>query len=470
MKQILALFLLLFIALIVGGGYYFFSDTDKPVVSLTPDTGAASSKREYVVEATDNGKGLRQLSVVVMQGGRRVVVVNKNYENSPKSAKERFTLEKTDLRDGAFELRIEVRDNSIFNFGHGNTTTLSKDYTFDSKPPQITVLSIAHNVRQGGVGCVVYQVNEDTYSTGVMIADMFFPGFKQPNGFYACLFAFPIDMEPAKFHPKLRAEDLAGNERVTGFKYQAMPRKFKNDTLPISDNFLDSKMDQFKDIYPEIKTNLDLYIKVNNDLRVQNAQTLRQLGRQTAPRQLWQDAFMRLPNSAPRAGFGDRRTYNYNGKKIDEQTHMGVDLASLERSPVPAANNGTVIFTGFLGIYGNAVVIDHGLGLQTIYSHLSEITSKQGDSVKKGDTIGRTGATGLAGGDHLHFGVLVSGVEVSPIEWFDKHWIDDNVVGKFTDPGREPKAVASDEGAQGQPASGGEGKKASSGGKKGKGR
>lgn len=77
------------------------------------------------------------------------------------------------------------------------------------------------------------------------------------------------------------------------------------------------------------------------------------------------------------------------------------------------------------------MVLDHGWGLQTIYSHLSQIGVKEGDDVKKGDKIGNTGATGLAGGDHLHYGVILNGLQIQPIEWWDPHWIKDNVTSKF---------------------------------------
>ena len=105
------------------------------------------------------------------------------------------------------------------------------------------------------------------------------------------------------------------------------------------------------------------------------------------------------------ARFGDRRTYMYQNKDVDQQIHLGEDLASLMNSPVPAANNGVVVLAEPLGIYGNTVIIDHGLGVFSSYSHMSQIDVKVGDKVEKGTVVGKTGTTGLAGGDHLHFAV-----------------------------------------------------------------
>ena len=146
---------------------------------------------------------------------------------------------------------------------------------------------------------------------------------------------------------------------------------------------------------------------------------------------LWDGTFQRLPRSAARAGFGDHRYFTYQGKQVGESYHLGFDLASVRNAEVPAANNGRVVFTGELGIYGNLIVIDHGLGLMSLYSHLSEIHVKVGDVVQKGAIIAKTGSTGLAFGDHLHFGILVGGVEVTPLEWLDPKWIKDNITGRL---------------------------------------
>ncbi len=84
-----------------------------------------------------------------------------------------------------------------------------------------------------------------------------------------------------------------------------------------------------------------------------------------------------------------------------------------------------------MGIYGQCIIIDHGLGLQTLYAHLSSMAVEVGDVVERGQIIGRTGATGLAGGDHLHYGIIVGGVPVNPIEWWDKNWVRNNITSKL---------------------------------------
>jgi murein DD-endopeptidase MepM/ murein hydrolase activator NlpD len=431
MKKILGFFIFLLLLLVAGVSFYLMADRTKPEVLLVPDVAAVSAKKEFTVTAKSPRSGVKSLRVTVNQGQKDIVIVQKKFSPAPKTMTEKFTLENAGLREGAFELSVAVQDNSIFNFGDGNTERIAKTLNLDSKPPVVAVLSTAHYIKPGGADAVVYAVNKPVARSGVQVGDDFFPGFRLDSGNYVCIYAMPYGVDPAKFNPKLMAEDTAGNEKATLFRNTILPRKFRSDRINISDEFLTSKMPQFYDIYPDIKDPVELYIKVNGDLRIKNLATLHQLGAQSAPRMLWEGAFLRLPNAKPMAGYGDHREYYYKDRKIDEETHLGVDLASLEHAQVPAANTGRVVFTGFFGIYGETVIIDHGLGVQTLYSHLSQIVVKEGDLVKKGDQIGFTGATGLAGGDHLHFGVVLSGVEVMPIEWWDAHWIQDNITGKF---------------------------------------
>jgi murein DD-endopeptidase MepM/ murein hydrolase activator NlpD len=153
----------------------------------------------------------------------------------------------------------------------------------------------------------------------------------------------------------------------------------------------------------------------------------------TEGRFLWSRPFRQLANTQVEAQFADHRRYLYRGAKVAEQDHLGFDLAATANVPVVAANDGKVAFADFLGIYGNCVVIDHGYALQSIYGHLNTIGVKAGDAVKQGQEIGRSGSTGLAGGDHLHFSMQVDGVQVNPTEWWDEHWIHDRVLLKFPD-------------------------------------
>jgi murein DD-endopeptidase MepM/ murein hydrolase activator NlpD len=172
------------------------------------------------------------------------------------------------------------------------------------------------------------------------------------------------------------------------------------------------------------------FLEINGHLRQVDAEKLVKFSHETASHLLWTKPFLRPP-SKTEAHFADARTYVYNGEVVDHQVHLGFDLAGVEHMPVEAANDGLVVYASFFGIYGNAVVIDHGCGLQTLYGHLSSIKVKPGETVKRGQEIGISGETGLAGGDHLHFTALLDGVPVNPIEWWDPHWIHDRIEAKL---------------------------------------
>jgi murein DD-endopeptidase MepM/ murein hydrolase activator NlpD len=195
---------------------------------------------------------------------------------------------------------------------------------------------------------------------------------------------------------------------------------------------------------PQLKTPpadlLAAFLQINGELRRTNADEIIAVARQTSASRLWEGPFVQLGNSQVEASFADHRTYIYKGKDVDNQVHLGFDLAVTAAVPVVAANSGTVRHANWLGIYGNCVIVDHGMGVASLYGHLSSIDVKPNDTVKKGQVLGRSGMTGLAGGDHLHFTVLVQGRPVNPVEWWDQHWVDDRVDRKL-------KALAAPEAA-----------------------
>ncbi len=416
------------VALLAVGALFYFKDLEPPTLTLTPGSGVVGRDTELTLEASDPS-GLRAVVVSLRTAGSAAALASKTYDKPP-SATLTFTLGDAKAADGPVEIVVSAVDGSIAQFGKGNAGETVFALTLDTRKPRINVLSGQHNINQGGAGCVSYTVDEDVSETGVRVGDDFFPGYKLPNGNYACLFALPWNLAPEAFSPRLEAADLAGNRRVQTFAYHIIPRTFRADTISVPDSFLDEKMVQYEADYPDAASNIEIYLKVNGEMRVRDRAALLSLGQNSAPEPLWHGAFLRLPNSANRARFADTRTYRYNGEVVDTQTHLGIDLASTKAAPVPAANAGIIVRTGFNGIYGENVVIDHGLGLMTLYAHLSQIDVEVGDHVEKGQIIARTGATGLAGGDHLHYGTYISGVAVQPIEWWDQHWLTDNITDR----------------------------------------
>ncbi|SNB45820.1 M23 family metallopeptidase [Geobacter sp. DSM 9736] len=430
MKRSALLFFFILLVLASALGLYYFFGTPAPTVSISPDGGPVSAQREVAVSVDASGSVLRHISVVASQGDKSFTVFSKEYPGSLQKAKEAFTLAQAGLKEGEFKLEVKA-SNAPLHFGAGRTSSVARSFQYDNTPPAISVLSPAHNISHGGAGIVVYSVSKEVEKTGIIFHNRFIPGYRQGGNFYACLFPFPYNVAPEQFIPRVVAVDRAGNERQTGINYHLLRKSFPTDRITLSDPFLEKTAAEFKNKFPQITDPLEMFLKVNRELREQDAQALFQYARQTSPLPLWQGQFLRLPNSAPRGAFAQTRTYIYKGKRIDQQTHLGIDLASLAQSPVPAANSGNVVFSGDLGLYGQCVIIDHGLGLQSLYGHLSRTAVKTGDKVEKGQVIGNTGATGMAAGDHLHFGIVVSGIPVSPVEWWDPSWIKNNITGKL---------------------------------------
>uniref|UniRef100_C6E638 Peptidase M23 n=1 Tax=Geobacter sp. (strain M21) TaxID=443144 RepID=C6E638_GEOSM len=440
-SAILGLFVL-FVAIAAGIGIYYFVDTSGPALALSRRPGPIASRADLILTLRDRASGLKSLSVQAVQGEKSFGILTREYTAGTTDAKETFRLPPPPgLKEGPVTLRISAADRSVFRFGSGNSTSVALEFVVQNKPPVVSVLSTAHNVSPGGSALAAYTLNRDAVKTGVTFADRFYPGYKQPEGYYASLFPFPYDVPPERFIPKVFAVDQAGNERFTGIYYRVLAKSFPKDRIELTDAFLEKVFTEFKDRYPQITNPLELYLKVNREVRQSDAKILQQCSLKTSPTPLWEGDFMRLPNSAPRGTFNQLRSYYYQGKEVDQQHHLGIDLASLSHAKVPAANRGKVVYADDLGIYGQCIIIDHGMGLQSLYGHLSRIGVKEGDEVKKGDTIGDTGDTGLAGGDHLHFGVVVSGQEVNPIEWWDPSWIKNNVTDKLKE-ARDAAAAA----------------------------
>jgi murein DD-endopeptidase MepM/ murein hydrolase activator NlpD len=419
-------------------------ESEKPQIQLAPIPNFLAEKQEITLIITDMKRGLRNVKVSVKQGGQNITILNKMFPFEGLFNREgthrfetKFSIDPStlNLAQGRVDLYVHVWDYSRRSGGDGNLSTSEHKMIVDTIPPAIRAVSRLHYVNRGGTGLVVYQTSSDSVKSGLFINDYFFPGFQaaeeSQEGMHVCYFGIPLDI---KRNPEiyLWAEDKAGNRSKAKFYCRVREKRFRTDEIKITDRFLKQIFPYFS-FYLKDTADEDIvrFLKINQDLRRENAEESYNLRTKTSPTRLWDGVWLRLKNAANMARFGDKRAYYYKGKKIDEQVHMGVDLASLANSDVPAANNGRVIFADRLGIYGLTVVLDHGQGLASIYSHLSNIGVQIDQDVKKGEIIGSTGQTGLAGGDHLHFGVMVSGLFVNPIEWWDNHWIQDNIIKKL---------------------------------------
>ena len=423
-----------FLALLTGlvlGLYLLYKDTDPPVLTLSPEEGPVSLHTRFTLKAADPGSGLKSIHIKVTADRFHKDLPELIYPSKPGRITEEFTLTDLGLKDGPFKIEIMATDGSYAHLGEANQAVFTQSYQLDSTPPKILVKGNAPAIAQGGSACVKYTLSETAALSGLVLNKLFFPGYRQPNGEYICFFAFPCDMETEDYKLFVVARDMVGNQSHQPLPVNVLSKSFKSDTISLSPSFVEGKARQFADETPGDMSPLDCFLFVNRELRIKSDGILINLGRKSTDKILWQGSFLRMPHTATTATFGDRRTYVLEGKAVDQQIHKGMDLASTKEADVPAANYGRVIFADYLNIYGKMILIDHGLGLMSLYSHLSKFHVGAGDWVEKGKIIAQTGATGMAGGDHLHFGILISGIPVSPVEWWDAQWISSHIDGRL---------------------------------------
>jgi murein DD-endopeptidase MepM/ murein hydrolase activator NlpD len=326
------------------------------------------------------------------------------------------------------------------------TTEVTRKVTIRLEKPRVSVVSTKHYINLGGSEMIVYRATPEDVVSGVRVGDLEYPGFPiagvkiegsktgDPAGLRVAFFALRYDQD-VNAPMKLFARDVTGEETISEFDHLTFTKPFKKSTIVLDDKFLGRVVPAILTGTTEIKpagTLIEQYVVINSDLRQKNNATIHAMVTKTSPELLWGGAvFHPFTNTKAEAAFADFRTYLYQGREVDKTVHLGFDLASFANTPVVAANRGKVIFAAELGIYGNCVILDHGLGVQSLYGHLSSIGVKVGDLVEKSQELGRSGMTGLAGGDHLHFPMLVGGQMVNPIEWWDEHWIQDRILRKL---------------------------------------
>ncbi|MEE2672261.1 MAG: M23 family metallopeptidase [Myxococcota bacterium] len=432
---------LLLVALI-GAGVFGLPRLEgtPPAIAEIADLELGHAPQTLVVDVSDADSGLRAVEVRLLSGGGTKTLAAYHFPGSltrgSNARRERIEVpldvSTLGLADGEATLVVVARDWSLRNGLSGNAGEVSTSLKIDTKPPRLEVSSGLTYVYRGGSGAVVYRVGEDTDADGVEVGDAFFRGYPlagdaSKRGDRIAIFAIPVE---AAEEPPVRivARDTAGNQSEAGFPVRIFERQFSASSISLSRTFLDSK------VRPLAASNglaagspAESFQQVNETLRGLNEQKIRETVLDSSPAPRWQGGFEQMRGSKVTSRFAEKRSYLWNDRLVSKAIHYGFDLASTRKASVTAANGGGVVFADDLGIYGRCVIIDHGLGVHSLYAHLSKMSVSVGDPVTKGQQIGRSGATGLAGGDHLHFAILVGGHYVDPLEWWDPKWVRSHI-------------------------------------------
>ncbi len=437
---LLALLVVLFVAL------GFFRAGGEPAISITPAMPVIGKRTPVKIDVAEPRRGLTHVQVELVQGDKTETLTIKTYSvhswfslRGPGTARDTFFLDVgrervPALKPGTAVIRVVAGRASTW-LRHPDPAIQEMSLPVRFMPPTLQITSTQVYVAQGGCEVVTYRVGESAVRDGVLSGNWWFPGFPLPGGGKQDRFAFfavPYDMSEPKV--KLVAEDGAGNEAEMAFIDKFFPKPPHTDTIQVTDEFMAKVVPQILSQSPEIQERgsiLESYLAINSELRKKNGNLLQELAAKSRQEFLWSRPFEMMPNGKVMSVFADRRTYEYKGRVIDHQDHLGFDLAVTRQSPIPSSNDGVVVLARFFGIFGNAVVVDHGYGIMSLYGHLSSISVQAGQKVARGDILGKTGETGLAGGDHLHFTILLQGLPVNPVEWWDGHWIKDRIAKKL---------------------------------------
>ena len=457
----LLIFLLIFAALGAGVLYWIAGRGEPPSLVIEKPDRLVGRTGELAVVAGAPGARFTSLSITLEQNGRQIPLYSHGAVESGDAAQvaqvdtDRIRITRaigkpqlSDLQAGPAKIVVSAARPSIFDLRQLIAST-AKDFEVRLDPPRVSIISTHHFVNHGGTEMVVYRVTPPDAWSGVRVGSAEFPGYPAAGARVAgadpslkiAFFALSHD-DDLKTPVAILARDEAGNEASVGFIDRVFPKPFRKSRIALDDRFLQRVVPDILTQAPELGLDarsadlLPAFLKINGDLRRANAERIVAITKGTDPTRLWEGPFVPMGGSAVEAGFADYRTYVYRGDEVDQQVHLGFDLAATAAAPLVAANTGKVLHAGWLGIYGNCVIIDHGMGVASLYGHLSSVEVGVGDTVKRGQQIGRSGMTGLAGGDHLHFTMLVHGRAVNPVEWWDAHWIADRIDRKLRDAGR----------------------------------
>jgi murein DD-endopeptidase MepM/ murein hydrolase activator NlpD len=427
--------LIVIVALVVVLPIWLLGSSATPAIdSQTPVTvlGQATPISVHVHDK----HGVRGIAAFVEQNGMQYRVAESAERSKAADRTWNFTAGTSttpQLQDGKASLIVEARSNDFM----GKTARWEQPVTVVTHPPMVSVDSDQHYLYQGMADLATLNVSGNFTAAGVRVGDQTFRAWPMPDGKPGMfsLFAFAWNV-PKSTIPVVFASNGAGNDVTSPITVQFPKRE--QPVYTVHDMKLDDRFIQ--KVVGELDPNgsgdmVARFIKINNEMRRANNKTLSDLRLKTADHFLWSQPFQRQPHAKNEATFADVRNYIYSGKKIDQQVHLGYDLAVTQNVGVEASNDGKVVYAAPLGIYGNCIVVDHGYGLQTIYGHLSRIDVHEGDTVKRGQVMGLSGMTGMAGGDHIHFAMQLDGVQIDPKEWWDPHWIKDHVARRVSLPG-----------------------------------
>lgn len=432
------LFMLLLIG-IIGGGIFIYNapmfEQDKPIATLQDNNGFWNMKEPLKIKIDDQS-GLLRYKVTLKNGEQNFELASEQFITPQMD-----TVITVDVPKRVFKLKteevtivVEATDASKWNFMAGNSSRDEFNLIVDKKRPLLSNITNSYGIRKGGSALVIFRTSDpnmkDFYietKSGRRFESQ--PFYKE--GYYVSLIGWPVTEDD--FRASIIAEDEAGNVARASIPFYIKSSSYRTRKLKLSEKYLEGKISQLAYDYAEtqgVEDRIEQFKIINEEVRGNNEKLIHQITSKVPEEMI--DSFTikamyPLKNASILGGFGDHRYYYYKGKQVSEAYHLGLDMASVKQAKIIPRNGGQVVYADYTGIYGNMPIISHGMGLYTLYAHCSNVNVQEGDYVKPNTVIANTGTTGSVLGDHLHFGVLVQGVDVRPQEWMDKEWIRLNI-------------------------------------------
>lgn len=426
------------LGLIVAGGYYLYNTPmfERTPPSITLETNGYWNLKEPLKLHIEDNSGIKSYKVIFKSSSVEKTLFSEvpmtlervldTLVEPPKSAYA--------MNDKSVKVQVFAQDASKWNFLNGNKIIKEFVLNIDKRKPELETISHSYKIKQGGSAIVIFKAS-DEHIKDLYIETNFGKKFiPQPfykDGYFISLIAWPVKQD--SFRATIVATDHAGNTSRSYVPLYLKQKSYKISRINISNRFLKGKIYELAKSFAEtenIENPLEQFKAINEDIRAKNEKLIHEITSKVPTGQINSFNIKKmypLKSAIVVASFGDHRKYIYKRKYLSESYHLGVDLASNAKAKIKPQNSGDVVFSDFNGLYGNMPIIHHGLGLYTLYGHCSEVSVSKSNFINAKSTIARTGKSGYAMGDHLHFGVLIQGIEVRPAEWMDQSWINSNI-------------------------------------------
>lgn len=365
-----------------------------------------------------------------------------------------FNADQSGLDEGEVVLQIKAFDRSIWSNGAERSIPLRVDF----REPSIEVISTQHNARVGGSQLIIYRASDEALGlSGVKVGRNTFLGFKaslfdpefRDSGVFAALYAIPVGIKDVdSLRIRAFAEDEVGNAVSTSFYHKVFPRRIRPRRVRVSETFLRTGLtslirnieDEFDLPEVEFRTTpasptrfIEAFTLANGRLRELSEARLSTVMNEPRFKRFWDASFL-TPGGTVRYGFGEGLTYFFGEKVIGQDVNDGYTyLPRAGNRNVYAAASGVVTYAESLGVYGTVVVLDHGLGVFTVYAHLGSTSAVRGEVIEAGEKVGTYGTSGLAENEQVHFQVNVQGTPVDPAEFLSETWFQEHITFKLND-------------------------------------